>query len=88
MNFPIRLHPDVVKYLNSLESSDRKRCMHSIKLLGKNPYQGKPMCDIKKLKGKKRDMFRLRIGDRRFEYFIEDRVIWVVDAFKRGRGYR
>jgi len=46
------------------------------------------MCDIKKLKGKKRDMFRLRAGGHRFEYFIEDRVIWIVDAFKRGRGYR
>gem|GEM_PF-5445091 len=42
MNFPIRLHPDVAKYLNSLGSSDRKRCVHSIKLLGKNPYQGGP----------------------------------------------
>jgi len=43
---------------------------------------------MKKLKGKRRSMYRLRAGSHRFEYFIENRVIWVVDAFNRNRGYR
>jgi len=30
----------------------------------------------------------LRVGDHRFEYFIEDGRIWIDEAFRRGRGYR
>jgi hypothetical protein len=34
------------------------------------------------------DMFRLRIAEHRFEFFLEEGNIWVLSAFKRGRGYR
>jgi len=33
-------------------------------------------------------MYRLRIGDYRFEYFVEEKTIYVVEAFRRERGYR
>ena len=40
------------------------------------------------MRGKEHDMFRLRVGDHRFEYFIEDDRIWIDEGFRRGRGYR
>lgn len=84
----IRLHPDVRDYLDELQDSDTERCEDSLKKLGEDPYRNRPKCDIKKLKGKDKEMYRLRVGDHRFEYFIEDDKIWVVEAFRRGRGYR
>ena len=45
---------------------------------------------IKKLSGTKgrQDLYRLRIGNYRFIYAVEENTVWVTDAFARGRGYR
>jgi len=56
--------------------------------LSSDPFTKRPKCDIKKLKVRAGDMFRLRIGEHRFEFFVEEENIWVLSAFKRGRGYR
>jgi len=37
MNYSIRLHPDVIKYLDSIESNEEGKCMESLKRLGENP---------------------------------------------------
>jgi len=84
----VRLHPDVRDYLDELQDSDTDRCEESLKMLADEPFRSRPKCDIKKLKGKDKEMYRLRVGDYRFEYFVENDKVWVVEAFKRGRGYR
>ena len=84
----VRLHPDVRSYLDDLQDSDTERCETSLKMLAEDPYKKRAKCDIKKLKGKDRNMYRLRVGDHRFEYFVEDEKVWIVEAFRRGRGYR
>ena len=33
-------------------------------------------------------MYRLRVGDHRFEYFVDEGKVWIDNAFKRERGYR
>ncbi|MFB6245419.1 MAG: type II toxin-antitoxin system RelE/ParE family toxin [Candidatus Nanohaloarchaea archaeon] len=84
----MRLHPDIRDYLDELKYSDTDRSENSLKKLGEDPYRSRPKCDIKKLKGKDKEMYRLWIGDHRFEYFVEDNKVWVIEAFRRGRGYR
>ncbi|MFB6209709.1 MAG: type II toxin-antitoxin system RelE/ParE family toxin [Candidatus Nanohaloarchaea archaeon] len=81
----VRLHPDVRQYLDELQASDTERCEESLEKLGEDTYRSGPRCDIKKLKGKDREMYRLRVGDHRFEYFIDDDKVWIVEAFRRGR---
>ena len=80
------LHPRVRKYID--ESGEKERIIKHLKLLIDDPYNSRSRADIKRLKGKKHDMYRLRVGSYRFEYFIEDGKIWIDEAFKRGRGYR
>ena len=82
------MHPDVRDYLDELQESDKDRCEESLKMLEDEPFRSRPKCDIKKLKGKDKEMYRLRVGDHRFEYFVENDKVWVVEAFRRGRGYR
>lgn len=84
----VRLHPDVKSYLDDLEDSDQDRCEDSLKEVGDEPFRSRPKCDIKKLKGRDKTMYRLRVGDHRFEYFVEEDKVWIVEAFRRGRGYR
>ena len=82
----IMIHPRVQKYLN--ESGEKERLITHLGKLADNPYDPRSGVEIKKLRGKKHDMYRLRVGDHRFEYFIDEGKVWVDNAFRRGREYR
>lgn len=87
MSYLIFLHPDVIKYLDSLEDRERRRCYDTLKRLEEDPYIHRSGCNIKKLLGKKKTAYRLRIGDHRFLYVIKDTEVFVEVAFRRGKGY-
>jgi len=80
------IHPRVKKFIS--ESEEKERIIKHLKKLAEDPYRSKSKVDIKKLKGKKHDMYRLKLGDFRFEYFIDEGKVWIDNAFKRERGYR
>jgi mRNA-degrading endonuclease RelE of RelBE toxin-antitoxin system len=82
----IMIHPRVKKYIN--ESGEKERLIKHLKKLAEDPYNSRSEVDIKKLKAKKHDLYRLRVSDHRFEYFIDEEKVWIDNAFKRGRGYR
>ncbi|MFO8077637.1 MAG: type II toxin-antitoxin system RelE/ParE family toxin [Thermoplasmatota archaeon] len=82
----ILIHPRVKKYIN--ESGEKERLIKNLKKLAEDPYRSRSEVDIKKLKGKKHDLYRLRVSDHRFEYFIDEEKVWIDNAFKRGSGYR
>lgn len=82
----IMIHPRVKKFIS--ESGEKERIIKHLKKLAKDSYHSKSKVDIKKLKGKKHDMYRLKLGDFRFEYFIDEGKVWIDNAFKRERGYR
>jgi len=82
----IFIHPRVKKYID--ESGEKERIIKHLKKLAKDPYNKRSGADIRVLKGKKHDMYRLRVGEHRFEYFIDEGKVWVDNAFKRGRGYK
>ncbi len=87
MEFEVRLHPNVAKFLDSLSSNERNRCTKTLDELKSDPFRARSGADIKRLKGELHDLYRMRIGDYRFEYFIEANVVWVTKAFRRGIGY-
>lgn len=84
----IRLHPTVVDFLDRLNEEERGKCIEALKLLREDPFRNRVRCNIKKLKGKKRYLYRLRVGQSRFEYFVRENCIWVVSGFRREKGYR
>ncbi len=88
MGYEIRLHPKVGKFLDSLSDSERKKCVETLDGLKSNPFKLRSGTDIKKLSGKLHDLYRLRVGDYRFEYFVEENIVWIVKAFRRGKGYQ
>jgi len=87
MNYSVFLHPDVIKYLDFLEDRERRGCYDSLKRSEEDPYTHRSGCDIKKLVGKKKTAYRLRIGDHRFLYVIKNKEVFVEEAFRRGGGY-
>ena len=79
------IHPRVQKYLD--DSGTKERFKTRLEKLADDPYNSRSGVDIRKLKGKKHDMYRLRVGEHRFEYFVDDGKVWIDNAFKRGKGY-
>ena len=80
------VHPRVRKYIDA--SGEKERIVDHLKQLSQDPFNKRSGMDIKRMHGREHDLFRLRIGDHRFEYFVEDDRIWIDEAFRRGRGYR
>ena len=80
------VHPRVKKFINN--RSEKEVIIEHLKRLKEDPFPSNVRLDIKKIKGKTHTLYRLRIGDNRFEYFIDDGKIWIDSGFKRGRGYR
>lgn len=68
-----------VKYINSVDSSTKKRLREAIEKL--------PFGDIKKLKGYK-DEYRLRVGDLRVLFTVENDIITINDIKPRGQAYK
>ena len=83
MNYRIVIEKAAEKFIVKLPRSDKERVLKAISRL---PEQG----DIKQLKGQKsRGMFRLRVGDYRIIYTVDDGqlVVCIVDAGNRGQIY-
>ena len=80
----IRVHPRVKKYLD--ESGEKDRLKQGLAGLGEDPFTSRSGLDIKKLKGKTHDVYRLRIGEHRFEYFVEDEAGVGPECIPSGEG--
>ncbi len=85
MKCNVNIHADVVKFLNALDPGTKERIVDGLKVLGNLPVDG----DVKKLKGTKgrKDLYRLRIGEYRAIYEVEDDNVYVLEVMLRGKGY-
>jgi mRNA interferase RelE/StbE len=89
MPYEVKLHREVVKTLSELRSGIRLRIIQGLRALKDDPIHARPGADIVRLRGTRgrADLFRLRIGDYRAIYAIEDQVVYVTELYHRGRGY-
>jgi len=89
MRYQVKLHRTVTKTLSRMNPQERSRVIRGLRVLETNPYETKAGADIVRLKGTKgrEDLFRLRIGDYRAVYAVEEQTVYVTDLFHRGRGY-
>ena len=90
MNYEVRLHPNVAKFLDELDERVKNRINATLRQLEHDPFRSRPGVDVKRLKGTKgrQDFFRVRIGDYRAVYAVDEKVVWVTEIFHRGKGYR
>jgi mRNA-degrading endonuclease RelE of RelBE toxin-antitoxin system len=63
------------------------RIKRALSKLAEDPYRPRPKVDIKRLKGPKRDYFRLRIGDHRAIYVVDGRHVLVAKILPRSKAY-
>ncbi len=81
MSYTVFLHPQVIKFLKKIPEEDVKRIKVKLSELV-NPYSVK----ASKLRGHE-DTFRIRVGDYRILYTVNDqkKVVVVFKIDKRGR---
>jgi mRNA interferase RelE/StbE len=86
MNYKIELSKRSFKYLDKLDQNTKKRISNQFKILSENPRNSE--LDIKKLKGDS-SLYRLRVGNYRILYSIEDHklIIVVITIGPRGDVY-
>ena len=68
-----------VKYINSVDKPMKKRLREAIEKI--------PLGDIKKLQGIENG-YRLRVGDLRVLFSIEDDTIYIDNIIPRGQAYK
>ena len=68
-----------VKYINSADKSTKKRLKEAIEKI--------PFGDIKKLQGAG-EGYRLRVGDLRVLFTMEDDTVYIDNIIPRGRAYK
>ena len=76
---PIEYSKKAVKYINSADRPTKKRLKESIEKI--------PFGDIKKLQGVE-DGYRLRVGDLRVLFSMEDDKIYIDNIIPRGQAYK
>ena len=85
--FEIFVSTTASKELNKPESKIKERIKRKVREISADPYNLKGLLDIKKLAGKKRTYYRLRVGDYRIIYFLEDNMVKVVRVATRSDAY-
>lgn len=85
--YQIRYHKKVIKFIQKRNPKEKQRILQKFEALKTNPYPPNETIDSKKLQGK--EGFRLRIGDYRFLYDVEENelLIYMEDADNRGDIY-
>lgn len=90
MNYRVKITKRAKKRLDGLGEDARRRINTALKRLI-DYYNGVnvPLSDVKTLKGKYQNLLRLRIGDLRVIFKIENDefVILVIDVVSRGNAY-
>lgn len=74
--------------LQDLPDGIQDRVRRALEQLGDDPYRSRPGVDIKRLRGPGRDYHRLRTGDHRAIYVVEDDRVLVAKILQRSKAYR
>ena len=87
MNYKVLVSRTFQKKFYQLQKNIQNLIKKTLKELEKDPYTTRPKCDIKLLKDTRPKKYRLRIGDYRVIYVINQKEIKIIDLLKREAGY-
>jgi len=88
MKYTIHVSKTFQKQFHSLENNVQERIISALKTLEDDPFHSRSGTDIKKLSHTEPTKYRLRVGNYRIIYTVEEKTIKVIEVFKRERRYR
>jgi mRNA interferase RelE/StbE len=88
MRYEICIHPNAVNFLNKLSQKTKERLISKMRVLEDRPKLKRAGADIKKIRDVDPEAYRLRIGDYRVIYAVDEDTVWITEIMLRGKGYR
>jgi|LGVE01.1.fsa_nt_gb mRNA interferase RelE/StbE len=89
MKYEIRIHSNnAERILNRLDRGVKERLKDKIRVLEDRPKLKRAGADIKKIRNANPEVYRLRIGDYRVIYAVENNTVLITEIMPRGKGYR
>jgi len=88
MKYTILVSKTFQKQFHSLENNVQERIISALKTLEDDPFHSRSGTDMKKLSHTEPTKYRLRVGNYRIIYTVEEKTIKVIEVFKREREYR
>lgn len=90
MPYQILIHKKAQDFFTKQQEKVKKHLKATIRELAEDPHISRPKADIKKLSGTKgrEDAYRIRTGDYRIVYSIENKKIYITTIFHRGKDYQ
>ncbi len=85
--YEVLLSETAIRQLGAIPPELREHIKRSLGELKDDPYRSRPRADIKRLKGTKRDYYRIRIGSYRAIYVIEGYEVRVAKILPRSKAY-
>lgn len=87
MSYSVLVSKTFQRKFQQLQKNFQNQVRKSLKKLEYDPYTSRSNCDIKLLIDTRPKKYRLRVSNFRVIYIVENKVVKVVDLFKREVGY-
>lgn len=90
MAFDVLVSRTFQSWFDDLDEGDQARVREGLQALEEDPLDPRPGADIRPLTNTQPTKHRLRVGDLRIVYHVdqEQNDVRVIEGFHRGRGYR
>ena len=88
MMFQILASRTFQKQFGDLPKNMQNRIKNGSYELERDPFNSRSGADIKSLKDTDPPKHRMRIGEYRLIYYVDDCTVMLIEIFIRGRGYR
>ena len=88
MRYEVCIHQNAVIFLNTLSQKTKERLISKMRVLEDRPKLKRAGADIKKIRDVDPEAYRLRIGDYRVIYAVEEDTVSITEIMLRGKGYR
>jgi mRNA interferase RelE/StbE len=88
MKYQVLLSKTSYNYLKKLPEKEKKKIKEGLKELENDPSKTRAKVDIKKLINTKPQKYRLRIGNYRSVFVIEEKTVKIIEIFMRSKGYK
>lgn len=88
LKFEVLISETASKQLEQLDNKTKEQIKKHLQPLKEDPFKPRPLADIKKLKGFENPaIYRLRVGDFRIIYTVQENKIKITEIMRRGKGY-
>ena len=87
MSYSVLISTTFQRKFYKIQKDFQNKVRKSLAELQNDPYTSRSACDVKALKDTHPKKYRLRVGDYRVIYIVEQKEVKVIDLLKRETGY-